>query len=263
MKCNKWESGCYECSKLNEYPKSLIDNSKRNYELKKKMFTSVKELTLVPVSNWIEQEIKKSYLKSFKTVIINNGIDLNVFKPAESDMRKRYNIEDKKVLLAVADRWTERKGFTDFIQLSQMLDENTKLIMVGLSEEQKTQLPTNIIGITRTENQKQLSEIYSTADLFVNFTYSDNFPTVNLESLACGTPVLTYRTGGSPEMLTDKTGYVIEQGDVDKALEIINKFVKTKEIESACIKHAQNYDKNLQFVKYEELYKTDFKREDK
>lgn len=261
LKCTKWENGCHHCSKLNEYPKALFDNSKRNYELKKEAFNSVADLTLVPVSSWINNEIKKSYLKKLKTVIINNGIDLNVFKPEETDFRKKNNLKGKKILLAVADRWTERKGFTDFMILSQKLDENTKLIMVGLTEEQRAQLPSNIIGITRTENQQQLAEIYSTADLFLNFTYSDNFPTVNLESLACGTPVLTYNTGGSPEMLSEQTGYVIEPGDVSKVLEIVNKFVKTEEIKNTCVSHAKQYDKNLQFIKYEDLYKSYFKSE--
>ena len=254
LDCVKWQNGCHDCGKKNEYPKTILDNSTKNYELKKSMFTTVSNLTLIAVSNWLKDEIKKSYLKDMETVVINNGIDLNLFKPCESAFREKNNLVGKKVLLAVADRWTERKGFFDFLKLSTMLDENTKLVMVGLTEEQKNNLTANIIGITRTENQKQLAEIYSTADLFINFTYSDNFPTVNMESLACGTPVLTYKTGGSPEMLTNETGFVVEQGCISSALKIINNYTKTELIKNNCIKQAKKYDKNLKFSEYLNIY---------
>lgn len=254
LDCCKWQNGCHHCSKLKEYPKAILDNSKKNYELKKSLFTNLNNLTLVAVSNWLNNEIKKSYLKDAKSVVINNGIDLNIFKPYESDFREKNNLIGKKVLLAVADRWTERKGFSDFLKLAEMLDDNTKLVMVGLTEEQKNNLPTNIIGITRTENQKQLAELYSTADLFINLTYSDTFGVVNVESLACGTPVLTYRTGGSPEMLTDETGFVVDQGDINSVCEIVKSFRKTEEVKNSCLKQAKNYDKKLKFEEYVNIY---------
>ena len=255
LECNKWETGCYDCKKLSEYPKAIFDNSANNYKLKKDLFSCVNNITLVAVSRWIKNEIKKSFLKDCDIRVINNGIDLNIFKPTESDFRKCYNLENKKVLLTVADRWTERKGFSDYLKLAEMLDENTKLVMVGLTQEQKNNLPSNIIGITRTENQQRLVEIYSSSDLFVNFTYSDTFGMVNIESLACGTPVLTYRTGGSPEMLTDATGFIVEQGDLEKALEMINKFKKTDQIIKDCIEHSQLFNKTKQFMNYLKIYK--------
>lgn len=253
--CEKWQKGCHHCSKLKDYPTAIFDNSKNNHQLKKEMFTSVKNLTIVTVSHWLKEEFKKSYFKDCDIQVVHNGIDLNVFKPYESDFREKNNLVDKKVLLAVADRWTERKGFSDYLKLAKMLNENTKLVMVGLTEEQKNNLPSNIVGITRTENQKQLAEIYSTADLFVNFTYSDNLPTVNIESLACGTPVLTYNTGGSPEMLTEDTGFVVEQGDLEKSLEIINLFNKTEIVKNNCLKQGKSFDKKLKFKEYLKFYK--------
>lgn len=252
--CEKWYNGCHHCSKLKDYPNALFDNSKKNYVLKKKMFTSIKNLTIVTVSEWLKDEFKKSYFKNSHIDVVHNGIDISLFKPYESDFREKNNLIGKKVLLAVADRWTERKGFSDFLKLAEMLDENTKLVMVGLTEEQKNTLPANIIGITRTENQKQLAELYSTADLFVNLTYSDTFGLVNIESLACGTPVLTYKTGGSPETISEEVGYVVEQGDINKVYKIIKSFNKTKNIKNLCIQHATKFDKKLKFEEYIQIY---------
>ncbi len=252
--CEKWHNGCHNCSKLKEYPNAILDNSIKNYKLKKKLFTSIKNLTIVTVSHWLRDEFKKSFFKNCNIEVVHNGIDLNLFKPYESDFREKNNLVGKKVLLAVADRWTERKGFSDFLKLAEMLDENTKLVMVGLTEEQKNSLPKSIIGITRTENQKQLAELYSTVDLFVNLTYSDTFGMVNVESLACGTPALTYKTGGSPETISEEVGYVVEQGNVDEVYEIIKTFNKTQNIKNLCIQHATKFDKKLKFEEYIKLY---------
>jgi len=252
--CEKWLNGCNRCSKLKDYPSAIFDNSKRNYKLKKKFFTNVHNLTIVTVSHWLKEEFKKSYFKNCDIQVVHNGIDLKVFQPYESDFRNQHNLNNKKILLAVADRWTERKGFSDFLKLADRLNQNTKLVMVGLTEEQKNNLPNNIIGITRTENQKQLAELYSTADLFINLTYSDNLPTVNIESLACGTPVLTYRTGGSPEMLTEDIGFVVKQGELDNVLKIIDNFDKTEEMKNKCLYQAKNYDKKLKFLEYLNIY---------
>lgn len=255
LDCTKWQNKCHSCTLKNEYPKTILSRAEKNYFLKKDCFSGVKNMTIVTVSNWLKSEFEKSFLSNYEIKVLNNGIDLNLFCPTESDFRKINNLEDKKVLLAVADRWVERKGYYDFIKLSNLLDDDTKLVMVGLTEEQKNSLPSNILGITRTDNQKQLIEIYTAADLFVNLTYSDNFPTVNLESLACGTPVLTYKTGGSPEMLTGKTGFVVEQKDIEGVAKIIKDYKKTPEIKKECISQAKNYDKNLRFNEYLKLYK--------
>lgn len=252
--CEKWINGCYQCSKLHDYPAAILDNSRKNYELKKGLFDSINDLTIVVVSQWIKNEFKKSFLKDKNIKIINNGLDLNIFKPRESEFRKKFQLEDKKIILGVADRWGDRKGFKDFLKLSEMLDENTRIVMVGLTQEQVDNLPSNIIGITRTDNQQQLAEIYSTSDLYINLTYSDNFPTVNLEALACGTPVLTYNTGGSPEMLTTETGFVVEQGDLNGVVDVIENFNKTEELKEKCLSQAQNYDKREKFGEYIKLY---------
>ena len=253
LECNKWHDGCKNCSKLKEYPSTFMDNSKKNYELKKSLFTTLKNFTVVTVSYWLKNEFEKSYFKNCRIEVVHNGIDLSLFKPYETNIREKYNLGEKKVLLAVANSWPERKGLSDYTKLANKLDDNTKLVMVGLTEEQIKNLPSKIIGITRTENQKQLAELYSTADLFVNLTYSDTFGMVNIESQACGTPVLTYETGGCPETIGTKVGYIVPQGDLDAVYKIIESFKKDKNMTKLCVEHAMNFRKEDKYLEYAKL----------
>ena len=133
--------------------------------------------------------------------VVRNKIDTNIFKNTESDLRDRLNLRNKYVVLGVASRWTERKGYGDFIKLAQLLDSRYQIIMVGVTKKQIKGLPENIIGIERTESGRELAQYYSMSDVFVNLTYEENYPTVNLEAEACGTPVVTYDTGGCRETI--------------------------------------------------------------
>ena len=200
IKCDKWKKGCMNCPQKKRYPSSLVfDFSKKNWERKKNLFTSVKKMTLVTPSRWLANQVEQSFLSNYPIKVIPNGIDLNVFKPTPSNFRKAHNLEGKKIILGVASAWGPRKGLDDFVKLSKILDDNYKIILVGLTEKQKKELPKNILGITRTNNVRELIEIYTAAYVLFNPTYEDNYPTVNLEAQACGTPVVTYRTGGSIE----------------------------------------------------------------
>lgn len=195
--CNKWKSHCEKCPQKKEYPKSLfLDNSYWNFNKKRELFCGVKNMTLVTPSKWLSELVKFSFLKEYPIEVINNGIDLSVFKPTESNIRKHYNLEDKFIILGVAGVWDKRKGLSDFIELSKNLDDRFRIVVVGVTEKQRQRLPKNMVGILRTHNVKELAQLYSAADVFVNPTYEDNFPTTNLEALACGTPVITYNTGG-------------------------------------------------------------------
>lgn len=149
--------------------------------------------------------------------VIHNGIDLTVFKPTPSDFRQRYHLEDKKVILGVASVWDRRKGFDDFLDLAKHLDDSYRIVLVGVNEEQQKILPKNIIGIGRTNSTKELAEIYTAADVFFNPTHEDNYPTVNLEAQACGTPVITYPTGGSVESVPEEN--VLAINEVNQAIE--------------------------------------------
>ncbi len=259
INCEKWKTLCSNCPQKKHYPASLIiDRSEKNYLLKQKIFTSIKRLTIVPVSNWLGNIVNQSFLKNYPTQIINNGIDHNVFRYYESHiLRTKYNIKDKFIIIGVANIWDTRKGLLDFIKLSKLLDKSYVIILVGLSSKQITNLPDNIIGIPRTESAQELVELYSVADVFLNPTWEDNFPTTNLEALACGTPVVTYKTGGSVEAISSETGFFVEKGNILGLLESINTVRKMgkKYYSDACTERAKkSYNKNDRYLDYLNLY---------
>ncbi|MGL5672101.1 MAG: glycosyltransferase [Plesiomonas shigelloides] len=225
--CSKWKTQCFSCPQKNTYPASNgLDNSKNNYQRKKAAFTGVKDLTIVTPSQWLADLVKQSYLKDYPVQVINNGIDLSVFQPRQSEFRVKHNLVDKFLIMGAASVWSPRKGFNDFIVLANMLPDNYRLVIVGLSQDKIKTLPSNIIGIHRTDNPTELAEIYSAADVFFNPTYEDNYPTVNLEAIACGTPVITYNTGGSPESVSSEDGFVVDKGDLGAVVEVVGKLKK-------------------------------------
>lgn len=252
--CEKWKTGCHDCEQINRYPASKVDRTKKMWALKKEWFTGVKDLTIVTPSEWLAGLARQSYLKDYPVKVINNGIDLGVFKPTESDFRSKYNLEDKFIVLGVASVWEKRKGIDVFIELSKRLDDRFKIVLVGTNDAVDAKLPDNIISIHRTSNQKELAELYTAADLYVNPTREENFPTVNMESMACGTPVLTFRTGGSPEMLNEKTGIVVED-NIDEIARTIESVCVNKSFDpDACVNRASEYNSILKFKEYLNLF---------
>ena len=221
-KCYRWETQCCDCPQIRRYPKAFKDNSVKNFKRKKAAFTGVKDMTVITPSKWLADLVGRSFLKEYKIDVCYNTIDTSVFKPTPSDFRQKYGLEKKKIILGVASVWNERKGFSDFLKLSKMLDDEYCIVLVGLSDKQIKDLPENIVGVTHTNNATELAEIYSAADVFVNLTYEDNYPTVNLESQACGTPCITYRTGGSVESVPKEN--VVEQGDLNEIVRLLQNF---------------------------------------
>lgn len=206
--CSQWQSHCAHtepCPQLNTYPKTFCKSScAKNFEDKRRLFTRIpaERMTLVTPSCWLEGLVKKSFLRQYPVVVRHNEIDRTVFKPTPSDFKERVGIGDRFMILGVASPWTERKGLGDFMRLARELDsERFAIVLVGLSKRQIDELPDGIIGIMRTDSQRELAEIYTAADLFFNPTREDNFPTVNLEAEACETPVITYDTGGCYETI--------------------------------------------------------------
>ena len=253
VRCEKWKTSCADCPQKNAYS-LLFDKSNKLFERKKKLFEGL-DLTIVTPSEWLADLVKQSFLKEYPVFVINNGIDLGVFKPIESDFREKYGIKDKKIILDVAFDWDARKGLDVFVELAKRLPEDYKIVLVGTNEEIDKLLPENIISIHRTQNQRELAEIYSAADVFVNPTREDNYPTVNMESIACGTPVITFRTGGSPEMVDDTTGAVVECDDVDALeREIVRICANQLRYRDACISKAKDFDKNKRFEEYVTAY---------
>ena len=260
VNCYKWQKQCYKCVNKKKYPASLlIDRSKNNFTQKKELFTVVENIAIVPVSYWLEDIVKQSFLKNYNVRTIRNGVDLDIFSPPKEKtfLQKRKIDVSKNILLGVAGYWTEEKGLNDFVKLSRMLDENCQIVLIGLDKKQIQNIPKGIIGIEQTDNVEELSELYSTAMTFINPTYGDTFPTTNLEALACGTPVITYRTGGSVEAVDEKTGFIVEKGDLNAVIDVISKIKqKGKDFYSKkCRERAVNFfNKVDRFEEYIKLY---------
>ena len=251
--CEKWKSeGCHNCPQKNRFS-WFVDRSKHLFEKKQKTFKGL-DLTIITPSQWLANQVKQSFLKQYEVKVINNGIDLAVFKPTESDFRQRYNLENKFIVLGVAFDWGPRKGLDVFIELSKRLDDRFQIILVGTNDAIDKKLPDNIISIHRTQNSIELAEIYTAADVFVNPTREENFPTTHLESLACGTPVITFNTGGCAEMLDEKCSFVVDKNDVD-ALEDRILLCKEKNFsKDDCLARAENFEQHIKFEEYISLY---------
>lgn len=255
IQCNKWHKECSKCPQTLTYPKSHItDNSKNNFLRKKESFNGIKSLTIVTPSKWLSNLVKVSYLREYSVKVINNGIDLSIFKPIMSSFRSEYNIKDKFLILGVASTWNQRKGMKYFKEIAENSNSSEIIVLVGLSKKQIRKLPKNIIGINHISNINKLAEIYAEADVFINPTLEDNFPTVNLEALACGTPVITFDVGGSAEALDENSGIIVNEKDIYLLLEAINKIREKKLTEVHCVNRATMFNKNIKFKEYTEIY---------
>lgn len=251
VQCTKWKKKCNKCVQLNKYPKAFLDKSNWCFEKKKRIFTSIDNCTIITPSKWLSNLVKQSFLKKYEIKVINNGIDTKVFRVINKEklqFRKNYNLEDKKIILGVASVWTNEKGLDDFIELSKTLGNSYKIVMVGLNKKQLKSIPKNIIGIERTESLEDLVDIYNSADVYLNPTYEDNYPTTNLEAKACRLQVITYNTGGSPETIEDKEN-IIDKGNIEKLIKTI-KACETNNINSP----KKIYNKNDMINKYLEVY---------
>lgn len=257
VNCNRWKTGCHNCPQYREYPASYVDRTKKMWKLKRKWFTGVTNMTIVTPSKWLCDLVKESYLKEYQVRVINNGINLDVFKPTLSNFRERYGIrKGKYIVLFVAFGWEKRKGLDVIQLLSELLDDRFQLVVVGTDESIDQILSSKIISIHRTQNQSELAEIYTIADIFVNPTREENYPTVNMEALACGTPVITFRTGGSPEIINRKTGAVVESDDIEAMKNTIMRICESQPYSSeACLQRAKEFDKDKRFEEYVALYR--------
>lgn len=233
--CKRWITGCHNCPLIKEYPASFVDRSKENWLKKKDIFTGLKNIVIITPSKWLSTLVKHSFLQEYPVNVINNGIDTSQFVPTETNIREKYGLKNKFVMLGVSTSWDDMKGYSDYLKIATLLGDDFKIVLVGLAKCQIEKLPSGIIGIERTANIQELAQIYTASDLFLNLSYCENYPTVNIEAMACGTPVLTYKTGGSPEIVEKYGGVVVEQGNIrcivelcqklkEKKLEINNKF---------------------------------------
>ena len=251
--CDRWQTECGSCRGLAQYPISRVgDSSQRNFRLKASLYAANHNLHIVAVSEWLKKLVEKSILRDAECRVINNGVNLSRFCASEGESTPPYRV------IGVANRWTDSKGLADFCELHRRLDASRfEIVLVGLSDEQLRQLPEGMVGIGRTDTAEQLAELYSQATVFVNATYADTFPTTNLEAMASGTPVVTYRTGGSPEAVSADTGIVVEQGDVEALCKAVEQIALKgrSHYSKACRKRAEKlFDKQKNFRRYIELY---------
>lgn len=248
--CERWKTECLDCPLQKEYPKTLVDRSQKNYKLKKELFAANKNLTIVACSEWMADLVKYSFLKGKRIEVIHNGIDLNVFKPVGTKI-----IDGQFRILAVSNVWNKEKGLFDILKLRDLLSSEFRITVVGLNKEQLQGLPEGIQGIERTQKVDELVKLYSESDVLINPTYADTFPTINIEALACGTPVITYKTGGSPEIIDEKTGVVVEQGNLEALTNAITS-LREKPLDSEeCRKRAETlFNKEERFKDYINLY---------
>lgn len=257
--CYKWKTVCHSCPQTKTYPASfLLDRSRKNFLEKSKLFNSVSNLTLVPVSNWLKGEVEKSFLKENHIKRIYNGVDINTFIPLKNSyVREKYNIGNKFMLIGVAAIWAPRKGLEDYIELSNMLNDDEVIVLVGLSDKQLSQLPSNIIGVIRTENIHELAALYSTSDIVLNLSYEETFGLTTVEGMSCGTPGIVYDKTASPELITNETGFIVEAGNMEQLLNAIETMKKQGKnyYSENCRRRAEEYfNKDDRYQEYLELY---------
>jgi putative colanic acid biosynthesis glycosyltransferase len=259
VKCEKWKTGCFQCPQKNAYPRSLfIDRSRENYSKKKLLFTSVKNLSIVTVSNWLANIVRDSFLLEYPITVINNGINTSLFTPGKlNTVKSEYHLEGKLIILGVSNGWNYRKGLTDFLELSKYIESDIQIILIGLSNHQISSLPSNIIGLNRTENLQKLVQFYSAADIFISTSVEETFGLSIVEAMACGTPVIVYNTTACPEVVSETTGIVVEKNNISALLSAIKTIRNNgKEYYSrSCENRVKSlYDKKDRFLDYIKLY---------
>lgn len=257
VQCEQWKSKCLHCSQTKSYPScNFKGRVKENFSRKKQAFADVPNMTIITPSQWLAKLARQSFLGQYPIEVVNNGVDLAKFSPSNSDFKKKNNIIEKKVVLGVAQVWDERKGLLDYFKLANTLSSEYQVVLVGLSKGQLKSLPKNVLGLSKTNSIEELVNIYSAADVFVNLTYEDNFPTVNIEALACGTPIITYNTGGSPEIADEENEIVCNQGDILQVKGAIESFTHGKkryDVEKLTM-NAKKYSRQIMTNKYLDIY---------
>ena len=254
--CEKWMKHCHHCPQQKSYPVCIgIDGSFRNHRMKRKYFSLPGYITFAAPCEWITKHLKSSGLRHYPFKVIANGVNRKVFHPVKSDLRERFGLQNHKICLAVASEWDHRKGLSYLLELAEKMDDRYRFVVIGLSEEQIDTLPAHVIGIKNTTDTNELAAWYTTADCLVNPTLEDNMPMVNLESLACGTPVVVFETGGCPEAVDDKSGIVVPKGDTDALVAAVEKATNGIFTAENCIMRAAQFDCEQTFQQYLALYK--------
>lgn len=255
--CSKWINGCHNCPRYKDYPSSIFDDSRRRYRFKSSLFNGLSNMTIVPVSKWLADQCSQSFLKERKCIPIYNGIDIETFSFRNSDIKEKYGLQGKFIAICLATSWDEDKGFSDYIKLANLLSDDEVIVMVGLTEENKSQLSPNIVGVSRTESLSELVLLYSAADVLLSLSKAETFGLTIVEAMACGTPAIVYDNTAQKELLQPETGFLVDTGSIEKVYQCM-KVVRLKGRDyysKSCRKYVEtNFSDFLQFSKYIDLY---------
>lgn len=258
-RCEKWMRECGECPLKRAYPASmLLDRSRENHAEKIRLFSSLERFRFVPVSQWLSDLLAGSRLGGIGQTLIRNGINTGIFseRPPAPGSAAAKIAEKGPFIIGVANVWTRAKGLFDFAEIAAR-NPGLRIVLVGLSDRQARGLPGNIEVVSHTESREELAALYSAAAAFVNPTHADNYPTTNLEAISCGTPAVTYETGGSPESVLPGCGFSVKCGDIAGLCEKISLILASGRgaFRNACLKAAaENFSERLCAEKYLRLY---------
>lgn len=255
--CEKWKTECHHCPLYRQYPQTLTDHSAQMHRRKKRWFSGFRYLTFATPSQWLADRLGESYLSSYPVEVIPNGIDSTIFCPRKSNIRQRYKITAPYIVLGVAYAWDNKKGLDVFQLLANNLGKDYQIILVGTDSHVDQLLPSTVISIHRTQDPIEMAEFYTVADVFVNPTREDTFPTVNLEALSCGTPVVTFCTGGSPESLDNTCGSVVPKNDTPALEREIRRICIEKPYPpNKCMERAKHFSNEAVIQKYLSLFRS-------
>ena len=264
VNCDKWMTGCNHCPNKKRYPVSLgLDGSRKNYEIKKELFTSLSNLTITVPSEWMASQVRQSFMGKYPVEVIHNGIDTAVFDHnrliADLDIESNKCADetawsDKKILLSVASIWDERKGLKDLVALSDKLNDDYVMVIVGLSKHQISRLPKGVIGITRTENIEELVSLYSRAHIFINPSLEESFSLVTVEALSCGCPCIVLDTSAVAELVNDDNGVVLHSHKPEDYLDAIKSIENRGYSRDSVRATALKYDNKYMLEEYMRLY---------
>lgn len=255
--CDRWQSQCGSCPKrLMDTKAYLGDRSSQILNDRVMYYNGIKDLTVVGVSDWITNEVRKSRIKAKRILTIHNGVDLSVFKPVEASFKKRLGIEGKFVVLGPATKWFQDINKETLFFFIEKMSSDMVLVLFGCSEK-KDGYPENVIQLEFTRNREELAALYSSADVLVNCSREDTLSTINLEVQACGTPVVTYEATGSFETVDGLCGFAIETGNYELLFDSVMKIKEEGKdyFKDSCRSFIQtNFNKEKRYEDYIDLF---------
>lgn len=258
--CFKWKESCGNCpQRYEEFAAIIRDSSSQILRDKVRLFSAVKKLTSVGVSNWITNEARVGAFAHAYSITIHSGIDTSFFRPVDSSLRNALNIDDKFIILAPTNKWflPSNRNILDYF-LTHLTDDMI-LLFFGPGDFQAPSFTNQVLNIGFISSREQLRELYCAGDVMVNCSKEDTLSLLNLEVQSCGTPVVTYSNTGIKETINEQCGFVVENDNPEAAW---NAMMSIKEkgrsfYIDACHQWVDaEFEKNKNYQKYINLYKS-------